>query len=99
MRNTIIALVLLLTAGAAFASRQPVSYRDPAQVRAFKKLHPCPAGPDKGSTTRCAGHVVDHKKALACGGADRPRNMQWQTIAEAKAKDRWELKVKGCKKP
>src|SRR3989442_14392444 len=33
------------------------------------------------------GHVVDHKVALECGGADVPSNMQWQTIAEAKAKD------------
>jgi len=24
------------------------------------------------------------------GGADSPANMQWQTVEEAKAKDRWE---------
>jgi hypothetical protein len=36
-------------------------------------------------------YVVDHIKALACGGADDPRNMQWQTTAAAKQKDRWEL--------
>ena len=41
------------------------------------------------------GHVVDHIKPLACGGADIPSNMQWQTIAEAKAKDKWERN--GCK--
>jgi hypothetical protein len=34
--------------------------------------------------------VIDHVKPLACGGADTPANMQWQTRAEAKAKDRWE---------
>jgi len=34
---------------------------------------------------------VDQRKALACGGADDPRNMQWQTTAAAKQKDRWEL--------
>jgi hypothetical protein len=33
---------------------------------------------------------VDHVVPLACGGADAPSNMQWQTIAEAKAKDRKE---------
>src|SRR3977135_2197134 len=33
------------------------------------------------------GYVVDHKVALACGGTDSPSNMQWQTKAEAKAKD------------
>jgi hypothetical protein len=32
------------------------------------------------------GYVVDHIKPLACGGADAPSNMQWQTIVEAKDK-------------
>jgi hypothetical protein len=36
------------------------------------------------------GYVVDHIVPLACGGADAPSNMQWQTRAEAKAKDRTE---------
>ena len=36
------------------------------------------------------GYVVDHIKPLACGGADAPSNMQWQTIADAKAKDKFE---------
>jgi len=31
--------------------------------------------------------VVDHVKPLCAGGADRPRNMQWQTLAESKKKD------------
>ena len=37
------------------------------------------------------GYVVDHIIPLARGGADLPSNMQWQTIAEGKAKDRGEL--------
>ena len=41
------------------------------------------------------GYVVDHKVPLACGGADAPSNMQWQTIEEAKAKDKTERI--GCK--
>ena len=36
------------------------------------------------------GYVVDHITPLKRGGADSPSNMQWQTIAEAKAKDKWE---------
>ncbi len=40
------------------------------------------------------GHVVDHKVPLACGGADAPSNMQWQTTEDAKAKDRVERQ--GC---
>jgi hypothetical protein len=38
------------------------------------------------------GYVIDHIKPLECGGPDTPKNMQWQTVAEAKAKDRTESK-------
>ena len=43
------------------------------------------------------GYVIDHVIPLACGGPDAPSNMQWQTVADAKAKDRVELK--GCLPP
>jgi hypothetical protein len=36
------------------------------------------------------GYVVDHVRPLACGGADAPSNMQWQTMTEGKAKDKTE---------
>jgi hypothetical protein len=36
------------------------------------------------------GYVVDHIVPLTCGGADRPSNMQWQTVAAAKLKDKTE---------
>ena len=59
----------------------------------FKYQHPCPAtGARKGP---CKGYIIDHVKPLACGGADAPSNMQWQTKADAKAKDKWERK--GCR--
>ena len=62
--------------------------RDPAQVRAFRSSHPCPTtGSFRGA---CAGYVVDHIKALKHGGSDTPENMQWQTRAEADAKDHTE---------
>jgi hypothetical protein len=44
------------------------------------------------------GYVVDHICALACGGIDDIKNMQYQTIAESKAKDKWETKPYGCRK-
>ncbi|MEW5905119.1 MAG: HNH endonuclease signature motif containing protein, partial [Pseudomonadota bacterium] len=68
---------------------QPRSY---AAKRDFKAAYPCPAtGKSKGA---CPGWVVDHIEPLACGGADSPENMQWQTVEDAKAKDKWERK--GC---
>lgn len=56
----------------------------------FKYQHPCPStGARKGP---CKGYVIDHIKPLTCGGFDGPSNMQWQTISEGKAKDKWERK-------
>ncbi len=36
------------------------------------------------------GWVVDHIVPLKRGGSDSPANMQWQTKADAAAKDKWE---------
>jgi len=41
--------------------------------------------------------VIDHKVPLAEGGADVPSNMQWQTTAEARAKDKVECGGKKCR--
>ncbi|HYI97437.1 MAG TPA: HNH endonuclease signature motif containing protein [Bryobacteraceae bacterium] len=53
-----------------------------------------PAGQSMSGNWRhegaCAGYVIDHIVPLKRGGADNPENMQWQTKAEATAKDRWE---------
>ena len=54
----------------------------------FKREHSCPAnGHTSGS---CPGYVIDHVQPLECGGADAPTNMQWQTVAAGKAKDKTE---------
>ena len=54
----------------------------------FKKSHPCPStGRSSGG---CPGYVIDHVKSLKHGGADAASNMQWQTKAAAKEKDKWE---------
>jgi 5-methylcytosine-specific restriction endonuclease McrA len=41
------------------------------------------------------GWVIDHIIPLACGGRDDQSNMQWQTAAQAKAKDKVERR--GCR--
>lgn len=68
----------------------PADARD-RNVRAeFQRMNPCPSTGHKRGP--CPGWIVDHVIALACGGSDAIENMQWQTIAEAKVKDRWERK-------
>lgn len=58
--------------------------RSASARRAFRKEHPCPV---TGKTTgRCPGWEVDHIIPLACGGPDEPRNMQWLTSEENRAK-------------
>jgi hypothetical protein len=86
---------IILFAMAAFVIANP-SYakieRSEKAKAAFKFSHPCPAN---GNTSgACDGYVIDHIVPLACGGLDDSSNMQWQTEAEGKAKDKWERK--GC---
>ena len=80
-------MVLITTSAQATVKRSQKARYD------FMRETPCPAAVHKRYT--CPGFVIDHVKPLACGGLDRPINMQWQSVAEAKAKDKWELK--GCK--
>lgn len=62
--------------------------RSASAKREFRREHPCPAtGRSSGA---CPGYVIDHVQALKHGGADSPSNMQWQTKAEAAAKDKIE---------
>ncbi len=62
--------------------------RSEAARAAFKREHPCPA--THLPTGPCPGYIIDHVIALKRGGPDTPANMQWQTVDEAKAKDRVE---------
>jgi hypothetical protein len=59
--------------------------RSAAAKAAFAKLHPCPA--THKPIPHCPGYVIDHVKPLCAGGADKPSNMQWQTIAVGTKKD------------
>lgn len=62
--------------------------RSASTIKDFKRTNPCPA--TGKSTGRCSGYVIDHVVPLKRGGADSAANMQWQTKAAAKEKDRWE---------
>jgi hypothetical protein len=84
--------LLLVALAAPSQATCPVIPRSQAVLRAFQRLHPCPS---TGKTTgKCPGYIRDHVDALACGGKDAVENLQWQTYADALAKDKWELK--GC---
>jgi len=77
-----ILLMLLAVAPADASSRSAAARAE------FKRQHPCPAtGQARGA---CPGYVIDHVKPLCAGGADASSNMQWQTVDDAKAKDRAE---------
>lgn len=63
--------------------------RSSEAVRVFRQHHICPA--TQAMTPKCPGYVVDHIVPLACHGLDHESNMQYQTIVDGKAKDRWEI--------
>ena len=89
MKTIGIVIVLMFFASTADARIQRSQYARLAFVRA----NACPStGLHK---LPCTGYVIDHIRALACGGADSPKNMQYQTIAEGKAKDK--IERVGCK--
>jgi hypothetical protein len=81
-----IGLAVLLCAW--LLSAEATIARDRKQRSLFMQSHPCPAnGHIRG---KCPGYVIGHTTPLCAGGADRWSNMQWQTIEEAKIKDREE---------
>jgi hypothetical protein len=80
MLSAVLAATFALPAGSA--------KRDSKARAEFKRAHPCPAtGQARGA---CPGYVVDHIRPICAGGPDTPANVQWQTVAEAKAKDQLE---------
>jgi hypothetical protein len=77
-----------VTSSSDYRTSHGQTKRDRAQRHAFMPSHPCPStGKTSGS---CPGYVVDHVTALKRGGEDAPSNMEWQTQADAMAKDKWE---------
>ena len=82
MRLAIILLALLIAQGAeAKGSKRSAQ----ARCQFLSSI-----GAETCHTPR--GYIVDHVIPLCKGGPDVPSNMQLQTLAEAKAKDRWECR-------
>jgi hypothetical protein len=77
---------------------QPSEARNPrshAAKRDFVAAHPCPStGSHK--VKNCHGYVIDHVNPLCNGGPDAASNLQWQTMRDARIKDRWERAI--CRK-
>lgn len=82
------AAFLLAMAATASAYATQRSYAAKAE---FKRMTPCPANGNRRGP--CPGYVVDHIAPLCAGGPDHRVNMQWQTIDDAKAKDRDERRM------
>lgn len=85
--NEILVLCLVLIASQQADAKQP---RDCKAKAAFIRANPCPSTGNAKPHYKCPGYIVDHIKALKNGGEDKPENMQWQTIEQAKEKDKWE---------
>jgi hypothetical protein len=82
-RRTALAISVLIALTPSAASARSKSVR-----AEFQRLHPCPStGMPRGA---CPGYVADHIAPLCAGGADAVANLQWQTIEDAKIKDREE---------
>lgn len=75
-------------AGTSGSESRGETKRSRSMREAFERSEPCPSTGKRSGD--CPGYVVDHVKALACGGADSPSNMQWQTVLDAKEKDKTE---------
>ena len=92
-KTSITHLLIISLLAAIPLSAQANIIRSQTAKNHFKANHPCPTNGNRHGS--CPGYVIDHIKALACGGADAPINMQWKSIESGKEKDAWERI--GCK--
>jgi hypothetical protein len=67
------------------------THRSAKVRRDFQRISPCPSTGQRSGT--CPGYIKDHIKPLCAGGPDAISNMQWQSVAAAKVKDRWERQI------
>jgi hypothetical protein len=86
MRYLIACLFLCTCIPVEASAVQAVAEGYNLQERAsFAAQVPCPATGDK--STACRGYVIDHVVPLCAGGEDTAKNMQWQTVYQAKKKN------------
>jgi hypothetical protein len=85
-------LALLIAGGLVLARVADAKVERSREVAAqFQHSNSCPSTGKRWGA--CPGYVRDHIDPLCNGGADAVSNMQWQTIADARAKDRWERAI------
>ena len=81
---------------AHLVSSEEINHRQTGQQRQDQTQRLCTSRLHEADrlSERAKGYVVDHIIPLECGGSDTPSNMQWQTVQEAKIKDRTERKCR-----
>ena len=87
MRAQLLALAVL----ALIQATEAKHHRSYAAKAEFRHSEPCPA--TGGTKGKCPGYVIDHLVPLCAGGLDASSNMRWQTVQDAKRKDREERRL------
>lgn len=95
-RIAFVVLSVAMVTGSGILAAEAKQPRSSAARNAFVKTQPCPA--TGLAKLPCHGYVIDHVVPLCAGGLDQPVNMQWQSIQDAKAKDRDERSMCGAKR-
>ena len=96
MNRILLVIVLLAVAAVAEPSKKnnwSTAHRYPRSrsvTSAFQRKNPCPSTGRRSGA--CPGYRKDHIVALCAGGSDSVSNLQWQSTAAAKAKDRAECR-------
>jgi|SRR6185369_8616974 len=99
MSKALVALCITLSIAATYTPHCTEVKRSMKVLREFQLVHPCPStGLTHG---KCPGYVKDHVVPLCLTGkeGDVVSNLQWQTVKDAKVKDRWEreqCRIIGC---
>ena len=84
-------ILAALIAVALFAPTADAKHpRSASAKHQFRKAYPCPT--NTNTRGKCPGYVIDHIVPLCAGGADSPTNLQWQTVHDARVKDREEVR-------